>query len=65
MEWWYKYEIWDGGNCLRESEYEYESEDEARQEAERQIQDMINYWKMEDAYNGEQIEDFDIRIIEL
>lgn len=60
----YKYEVCDGGSCLRESEYEYESEDEARQEAEEQIQDMIDYWKMEETYDSEKIEDFDIRITE-
>lgn len=54
MRYW-NYEIWLDGNCIRESSYDYESQDEAHTEAERTITDML---ETEEGYEENTMEDF-------
>lgn len=61
METRYKYEIWMSG-CMLFSDSGFESEEEANEEALYQIDVIIEDWKLEDAYDGETVDDFDIVI---
>lgn len=57
------YKIWDSGNCLHEAD-DFETEDEAREDAKEQINSIIEDWKLEGCYDGETEEDFEIDIEE-
>ena len=61
METKYSYEIWMSG-CMLHSDNDFESEDEAREEATSHIDDIIEDWKIDDAYDGETVDDFEIII---
>ena len=61
----YGYEIWFDGQCLTESyDMTYETEDEAYDEGKAEALDRIEEWKSEGCYDGETLDDFDIRITE-
>lgn len=57
----YSYEIWMGGCMLCQGDG-FESEEEATEGATTQIEDIIDDWKIENAYGGETANDFDITI---
>lgn len=58
----FKYMIYDSPcNMLTESDYEYESEDEAIQEAKEELELRIDEWKSENTWHGETVEDFEVR----
>ncbi len=65
----YKYEIWFDGSCIIDragyDDTEFESEEEANEEALEAAEDTIQYWKDENSWNGETLGDFDIRIIDM
>ena len=64
----YKYEIWFDGQCIIDSDNvdtEFESEEEAMEEALEVVEDRIQEWKDDGCYNGETLEDFDIRVKEI
>ena len=60
----YKFEIWDAGSMLTDSPYDFETEDEAMEEALAEISSRIEYWKIEGTWDGETVEDYDIRVKE-
>lgn len=64
----YKYEIWFDGECIMDrtsyDDCEYETEEEAREEALEDIKTRIEQWKEDGGYNGETVEDFDIEIVD-
>ena len=60
----WKYEVWQDGSCLTESDFIYESAEEAEEEGVEAAEDKIALWKIEGAYDGETLEDFDIRLKE-
>ena len=49
----YKWEVWYEGSCLHEDDIEYETEDEAREDAIEFCKDRIEQWK-EDGANVEE-----------
>ena len=49
----YKWEVWYEGSCLREDDTEYETEDEAREDAIEFCKDRIEQWKLDGAYVAE------------
>lgn len=57
----YNYEIWFEGNCIREAVegYEVNSEDEALEYADNEIDDILN----EEGYEGEDRDSFEVNII--
>ena len=57
------YEVWNGGSCLH-SDTGFEDEDEAREEANASIETIIQDWKLEEAWEGETAEDFEIKVFE-
>lgn len=57
----YSYEIWMSGCMLCQGDG-FESEEEATEEATTRIEDIIDDWKIENSYDGETIEDFEIII---
>ena len=65
----YKYEIWHDGSCIMDrtgaDDCEYETEEEALAEANSEAENKIQEWKDDDAWSGETVEDFDIRIKEM
>lgn len=64
----YSYEIWFGGSCiingLNANEL-FEDENEAEEVAKDAVVDRINDWKIDECYDGETEEDFNIEIIEV
>lgn len=58
----FRYELWFEGNCLTETDYEYETYWEAEEEASLDIEGRIDDWKANDAYNGETENDFEVII---
>lgn len=60
----FKYEVWMDGNCLSESDYEYETEQEAMEDGIEVAKGRINDWKFDNAWNGETLDDFDIKVKE-
>lgn len=61
METRYGYEVWMSG-CMLHYDSDFESEEEAKEEAKSQIESIIEDWKIEDAYDGETVDDFEIII---
>lgn len=61
----YRFELWFDGQCLHEDDDVFESEMEAMEEGIESAIERINLWKMEDAWHGETVDDFDIRIKEV
>lgn len=65
----YKYEIWHDGQCIIDrtdiDDAEYESEEEALEEAMEEAEDKIQEWKDDGCWDGETLEDFDIRVREV
>lgn len=59
----WKFELWHEGNCLHEEEG-FETEAEAEEEGQQSAKDRIEMWKADDAWHGENVEDFDIKVIE-
>ena len=59
----FKYELWMDGNMLTE-ESGFENEAEAEEEGKQAAEGRIQMWKDDDAYSGETIDDFDIRVKE-
>ena len=45
----YKWEVWYGGSCLREDDTEYETEDEAKEDAIEFCKERIEQWKEDGA----------------
>lgn len=60
----WKFELWHEGNCLAESDFEYEDEQEALEEGTIAAEDRIQEWKDQGCWVGEEIEDFDVRVKE-
>ena len=60
----FKFELWMEGNCLTESDYDYDTDQEAMEDGIESAKDKIMLWKMEKAWDGETIDDFDIRVKE-
>ncbi len=58
----WKFELWFDGNMLTESDYEFDTEEEAEEEAKDTAEYKIQLWKIDDAYSGETVDDFDIRL---
>ena len=61
----YRYEIWYDSSCLHEDDDVFDTEKEARAEAEAFCLDRIEQWKLDGGYNGETIDDFNINIIDV
>ena len=61
METRYSYEIWMSGCMLNQGDG-FESEEEAEEGATTQIEDIIDDWKIENSYDGETVDDFEIII---
>lgn len=65
----YKYEIWHEGNCIMDrtgiDDDEYESEEEALEAATEEAEDRIQEWKEDGCWDGETLEDMDIRVREI
>ena len=65
----WKYEIWFDGQCIMDragvDDTEFESEEEALEEAYEETEDKIQEWKEDGSWDGETLEDFDIRIKEV
>lgn len=64
----YKYEIWFEGQCIIDSDNvdtEFESEEEAMEEALEVAEDRIQEWKADGSWDGEKLDDFDIRVKEV
>lgn len=65
----YKYEIWHDGSCIIDragyDDTEFESYEEANEEALDVAEDKIQEWKDDNCWDGETLEDFDIRIIDM
>lgn len=64
----YKYEIWFDGQCIIDSDNvdtEFESEEEAMEEALEVAEDRIQEWKADGSWDGEKLDDFDIRVKEV
>ena len=61
----YRFELWFDGQCLHEDDDVFESEMEAMEEGIESAVERINLWKREDAWHGETVDDFDIRIKEV
>ena len=61
----YRFELWFDGQCLHEDDDVFESEMEAMEEGIESVVERINLWKMENAWHGETVDDFDIRIKEV
>lgn len=63
------YEVWLEGSCLRNSrnaDLFYEDPEYAKDDAENEVIDIIQEWKLDDVYDGEiKEEDFEIKIIEV
>ena len=59
----FKYELWMDGNMLTE-ESGFEDEAKAEEAGKQAAEDRIQMWKDDDAYCGETIDDFDIRVKE-
>ena len=60
----WKFELWHDGQCLREEDG-FETESEAEEEGKECAKQRIQYWKDEDAWDGETVDDFDIRVEEV
>lgn len=60
----YKFELWHEGNCLTESDFEFADEEEALEEGTYAAEDRIQEWKDQGCWDGEEIEDFDVRVKE-
>lgn len=64
----WKYEIWFDSSCIidrtSDDDCEYETEQEAMEEAIEDVINRIEQWKCDDAWHGETVEDFDIRVKE-
>ena len=64
----FKYEIWFDGQCIIDSDNvdaEFESEEEAMEEAKADVEGRIEQWKEDSSYLGETVDDFDIRVKEV
>ena len=64
----FKYEIWFDGQCIIDGDNvdaEFESEEEAMEEAKADVESRIEQWKEDSSYLGETVEDFDIRVKEV
>lgn len=65
----YKYEIWHEGNCIIDrtgvDDAEYEFEDDAYDDAEYEVIERIQGWKDDGCWDGETLDDFDIRVKEM
>lgn len=59
----WKFELWHEGNCLHEEEG-FETEVEAEREGLQSAKDRIEMWKSDNAWDGETVEDFDIKVKE-
>ena len=57
------FELWHEGNCLHE-ESGFDSEEEATEEGYEAAEDRIQMWKDDDVWNGETLDDFDVRVKE-
>lgn len=60
----YKFEIWDSETMLTDSPYDFETEEEAMEEGLAEISSRIEEWKSEGCWDGETVEDYDIRVKE-
>ena len=60
----WKYEVWMDGQCLTESDYDFENEIEAEEEGRQAAEDRIQMWKDDDVWDGETLDDFDVRVKE-
>jgi hypothetical protein len=60
----FKYEVWMDGQCLTESDYDYETDQEAMEDGIETARGKIDLWKLDNAWSGETVEDFDIRVTE-
>ena len=65
----YKYEIWFDGQCIIDrtsyDDLEFETEEEAIEEAKTEIESRIEQWKEDGGYNGETVDDFYIEVKEV
>lgn len=62
------YEVWLDGNCLIDSansETMFEDSEEAYNEASDDVIDKLNDWKAEGTWNGEEFDDFEIKVKEM
>ena len=59
----WKFELWHDGQCLHEEDG-FETEAEAEEEGYYSAEQRIQYWKDENAWSGETVEEFDIRVKE-
>lgn len=61
----YKYEIWYGGSCLHEDDEVFDTEEEAREEAEEYCKSIIERWEIDGSeLDGTELNDL-INLIEI
>ena len=63
----YGYEVWYDGQCLIDSDnvdVKFESEEEALEEGMEMAEDRIQEWKEDGCWDGETLEEFDVRVKE-
>lgn len=59
----YKFEIWNGETMITESDYDFETEDEATEEGLTELDSRIEHWKSEGTWDEatESAEDYEVK----